>query len=153
MANQSFVVILLWFIQLILFYSIPFIGYIQRIIFSNRITNYSTSTPAETTVDEDEPIAIKSPFKREDRQCLLCKLQITPDYKNARLLSQFQSTYTGRIYGRHITGLCKTKQQQVEKAIKLSQASGFMPIYHKAPEFFTDPKLYDPEKPIRSHPH
>lgn len=114
----------------------------------NRRQNYSSST-----ANEDEPISIKNPYKRENQQCLLCKLNITPNYKNARLLSQFQSVYTGRIYGRHITGLCKTKQAQVERAIKYSQSCGFMPIYHKAPEFFNDPKLYDPEKPTRPHPH
>lgn len=96
---------------------------------------------------------MKNPYKREDRVCLLCKLNITPDYKNARLLSQFQSSYTGRIYGRHITGLCEKKQKDVEKAIKRSQACGFMPTYHKALEFIADPKLYDPEKPIRPHPY
>lgn len=135
--------------------ALSFLGYIQRIIFTNRVANYSTSTPTgtEPAIGEDDPVDMKSPFKREDRQCLLCKLNITPDYKNARMLSQFQSTYTGRVYGRHITGLCNTKQKQVEKAIKLSQASGFMPVYHKAPEFFNDPKLYDPEKPVRPHPH
>lgn len=61
--------------------------------------------------------------------------------------------YTGRIYGRHITGLCKTKQQEVNNAISRSISSGLMPGYHKAPEFFDDPKLYDPEKPIRPHPY
>lgn len=130
-----------------------FLGYIQRIIFATNSTlNYSSTSQNDASV-EDEPIGIKNPYKRENRQCLLCKLNITPDYKNARLLSQFQSTYTGRIYGRHITGLCKTKQTQVENAIKRSQACGFMPLYHKAPEFFNDPKLYVPEKPIRPHPH
>lgn len=130
------------------------IGYIQRIVFAaNSNLNYSNTTQDDASAKADEPIDIKNPYKRENRQCLLCKLNITPDYKNPRLLSQFQSMYTGRIYGRHITGLCRTKQQQVEKAIKQSQACGFMPIYHKAPEFFTDPKLYDPEKPIRSHPY
>lgn len=112
--------------------------------------NYSSSAQ-QSKPDEDEPAAIKNPFKREDPQCVLCRLNITPDYKNARLLSQFQSQYTGRIYSRHITGLCKTKQFQVERAIKNAQACGFMPIYFKAPEFFNDPKLYDHNNPIRPH--
>lgn len=116
--------------------------------------NYSSAVQTESTVvDEDDPVAIKNPYKREDRQCILCKLNITPDYKNARLLSQFQSPYTGRIYGRHITGLCQRKQKLLEKAIILSQGCGFMPVYHKAPEFLDDPKLYDAEKPIRPHPY
>lgn len=106
--------------------------------------------PAHET---DAPVKLKNPFTRENRQCILCKLNITPDYKNARLLSQFQSSYTGRIYGRHITGLCENKQIEVEKAIIRAQGCGFMPTYHKSPEFLADPKLYDPEKPVRPHPH
>lgn len=130
-----------------------FLGYIQRIIGTNRPLNYSSNEQQQSKVDEDEPVAMENPYKREDPQCVLCRLNVTPDYKNARLLSQFQSQYTGRIYSRHITGLCKTKQKQVEQAIKKSQACGFMPGYFKSPEFFDDPKLYDPEHPIRPHPY
>lgn len=103
--------------------------------------------------EEDEPDTIENPFKREVSKCILCRLNIKADYKNPRMLSQFQSRYTGRIYSRNITGLCKLKQKEVEKAIKISQKCGFMPIYFKAPEFFDDPKLYDPENPLRLHPY
>jgi hypothetical protein len=41
-----------------------------------------------------------------------------------RLLSQFVSPYTGRIYGRHITGLCKQKQKLVEEEIEKAQVCG-----------------------------
>lgn len=78
-------------------------------------------------------------------------MSITPNYKNVRLLSQFQSPHTGRIYGRHITGLCKSKQEQVEKEIMKAQVAGFMPYYLKSPEFLADPKLFDPERPLRPH--
>ncbi len=78
-------------------------------------------------------------------------MDIHPDYKNVRLLSQFQSPYTGRIYGRHITGLCKAKQEVVEKEIIKSQSSGFMGTYHKSMDFINDPRLFDPERPIRPH--
>lgn len=130
-----------------------FLGYLQRVALTNNAACYSSEILPKNGNDENEPADMKNPYKREDRLCLLCKLNITPDYKNARLLSQFQSSYTGRIYGRHITGLCEKKQKEVEQAIKLSQACGFMPIYHKALEFIADPKLYDPEKPIRPHPY
>lgn len=136
-----------------------FIGYIQRTtgLLGYRTANYSSATQTvesdATDSDANEPVKLTNPYTRESRECILCKLNITPDYKNARLLSQFQSSYTGRIYGRHITGLCKNKQIEVEKAINRAQACGFMPTYHKAPEFLADPKLYDPEKPIRPHPH
>lgn len=130
-----------------------FLGYIQQLTHKNHTASYVSQALATDIAGENEPANMKNPYKREDRQCLLCKLNITPDYKNARLLSQFQSSYTGRIYGRHITGLCKTKQMEVEKAIKYSQACGFMPTYHKSLEFVNDPKLYDPEKPTRPHPY
>ncbi|KAG4080115.1 hypothetical protein HA402_008186 [Bradysia odoriphaga] len=113
-------------------------------------TSIRTNTES-TTPDGDEPIHIENPFQKEKRQCILCRLNIHPDYKNVRLLSQFQSPYTGRIYGRHITGLCKAKQEEVELQIIKSQSSGHMPSYHKVMDFVNDPKLFDPNRPIRPH--
>lgn len=110
-------------------------------------------TPKDTQLFDgpDEPISMENPYKKEQQVCILCKYDIEPDFKNVRLLSQFQSTYTGRIYGRHITGLCKTKQERVELEIIKAQKAGLMPTYHKAVEFIKDPKLFNPEKPLRSH--
>lgn len=71
-----------------------------------------------------QPIDIKNPYVKEKQQCILCKLGIEPDYKNVRLLSQFQSPYTGRIYGKHITGLCKHKQMRLEQEILKAQSAG-----------------------------
>lgn len=93
----------------------------------------------------------KNPYEREKIICVLCKLGIHPDYKNVRLLSQFQSSYTGRIYGRHITGLCKHKQELVENEIVKAQNCGLMAVYHKKPEYLQDPKLFDPDHPFRPH--
>ncbi|CAH0721322.1 unnamed protein product, partial [Brenthis ino] len=104
-----------------------------------------------TVADEDAPVEIDNPYKKEKPQCILCKLNITPENKNSRLLSQFQSPYTGRIYGRHITGLCKSKQALVEAEIKKAQNCAYMPYYYKDKTFLKDPKLFDPENPIRSH--
>uniref|UniRef100_A0A182JUD6 28S ribosomal protein S18c, mitochondrial n=1 Tax=Anopheles christyi TaxID=43041 RepID=A0A182JUD6_9DIPT len=106
-----------------------------------------------TNVDNnDSPVALKeNPFAKEKVQCILCKHGINPDYKNVQLLSQFQSPYTGRVYGRNITGLCKNRHEQVEREIIKAQNAGFMPTYHKAVEFLNDPKLFDPEKAIRPH--
>lgn len=67
---------------------------------------------------------MKNVYVNEKRQCILCKLNIEPDFKNIRLLSQFQSRYTGRIYGNHITGLCKHKQKRVEEEILKAQNAG-----------------------------
>lgn len=92
-----------------------------------------------------------NPFEKEKLQCILCKMNITPDYKNVKLLSQFQSPFTGRIYGRHITGLCANKQKQVEAEIVKAQSAGLMGYYNKEVIFMKDPKLFDPEKSIRPH--
>lgn len=116
------------------------------------VSHSSTSAPTDqTTSAADEPIEMTNPFEREQKQCVLCKMNLHPNYKNVRLLSQFQSPYTGRIYGRHITGLCKEQQERVEREINRSQRAGYMPSYNKAVEFLQDPKLFDPERPLRPH--
>ncbi|XP_026494537.1 small ribosomal subunit protein bS18m [Vanessa tameamea] len=115
------------------------------------VSTIRPSSNAPLVEDDDAPVDIENPFKKEKVQCILCKLNIVPDYKNYRLLSQFQSPYTGRIYGRHITGLCKTKQTLVEAEIRKAQNCGYMPYYYKDKTFLKDPKLFDPENPIRSH--
>lgn len=102
-------------------------------------------------VEDDAPVSMENPFKKEKKQCILCKLNITPEYKNYKLLSQFQSPHTGRIYGRHITGLCKEKQFLVEAEILKAQNCAYMPYYYKDKQFLKDPKLFDPENPVRSH--
>jgi small subunit ribosomal protein S18 len=68
---------------------------------------------------------MQNPFEREKAQCILCQYKIVPDYKNVKLLSQFVSPYTGRIYGRHITRLCATQQARLEKEIIKSQSAGW----------------------------
>lgn len=113
-----------------------------------------TNLQRSTSSDSDVPVFdMDNPFHRETQKCILCRLKITPDYKNVKLLSQFQSPYTGRIYGRHITGLCKHKQEQVEAEIIKAQRAGLMAAYLKEPCYLKDPKLFDPEKPIRPHPY
>lgn len=113
----------------------------------------SANISNDAKVDPNEPIQIQNPFKREQKKCILCELNITPNYKNVRLLSQFQSRFTGKIYGRHITGLCKNKHEQIEREMMKATRLSLMPGYHKFPEFNDDPKLFDPNNPIRPHPH
>uniref|UniRef100_A0A224Z837 Small subunit ribosomal protein S18 n=1 Tax=Rhipicephalus zambeziensis TaxID=60191 RepID=A0A224Z837_9ACAR len=72
----------------------------------------------ETAVDIDMPdFNMENPFKKEPRQCILCKHNILVDYKNVKLLSQFVSPYTGKIYEKHITGLCQKQQESVKREI------------------------------------
>ncbi|XP_051156669.1 28S ribosomal protein S18c, mitochondrial [Leptopilina boulardi] len=101
---------------------------------------------------EDFPIELdKNPYEKPKIQCILCKHNINPDYKNVRLLSQFQSSYTGRIYGRHITGLCARKQKLVESEITKAQNAGLMPYMTKIIDFVNDPQLFNPDHPSRPH--
>ncbi|XP_069486494.1 small ribosomal subunit protein bS18m [Ambystoma mexicanum] len=90
---------------------------------------------------QDMPVSMENPYKEVPKRCTLCKVDI--DYKNTQLLSQFVSPYTGRIYGRHITGLCAKKQKQISKAIRRAQIMGFMPVTYKDPAFYNDPKICD----------
>ncbi|KAF7409829.1 hypothetical protein HZH68_004210 [Vespula germanica] len=105
----------------------------------------------EFLTEEDMPDLDTNPYMKEKQQCLLCRLNIQPDFKNVRLLSQFQSRYTGRIYGRHITGLCKSKQEKVEKEILKAQNAGLMGYFTKNPRYVNDPPLFDPNRPLRPH--
>ncbi|CAJ0606284.1 unnamed protein product [Cylicocyclus nassatus] len=107
---------------------------------------------ASGSSDPDAPVEIESnPYKKEDRKCLLCRTGIELDYKNARLLQQFVSTFSGRVYDRHITGLCDHQQKKLVETIALSRKAGYMPIFVKDPKYTRDPKLFDPLRPIRPH--
>ncbi|XP_013791731.1 28S ribosomal protein S18c, mitochondrial-like isoform X2 [Limulus polyphemus] len=103
---------------------------------------------------DDMPVRdMKNPYEKEKIKCILCKYGIHVDYKNIRLLSQFVSPYTGRIYDKHITGLCDAQQKKVKQEILKAQNFGFMPTITKEVKFFKDPKLFDPFNPKRPHPH
>ncbi|KAM7368579.1 hypothetical protein PAMP_012905 [Pampus punctatissimus] len=77
---------------------------------------------------DDVLVKIENPYKEPRKGCVLCN--VTVDFKNIQLLSQFISPYTGRIYGRHITGLCGIKQKEVSKAIKKAHSMGTFSSYH-----------------------
>ncbi|XP_012941611.1 uncharacterized protein LOC101851593 [Aplysia californica] len=96
-------------------------------------------------VKNDMPLPdMPDPFAKDYKKCFLCRQDIQLDHKNVRLLSQFVSPYTGRIYGRAITGLCIPMQKQVAKYIKRARMSGFMPFIFKDPRYLKDPQPYDP---------
>ncbi|KAA0190846.1 hypothetical protein HAZT_HAZT010438 [Hyalella azteca] len=106
------------------------------------------------------PIDMTNPYEKKKVQCLLCRYQLKLDYKNMKLLSQFVSSFTGNIYEKHITGLCQEQQDRLVKEIVKSRnagngisVSGFMPHVFKKVEFFRDPKLFDPNNPMKPHPH
>jgi len=129
----------------------------QRILPKNArsiITNYTNEEIPENVIkmrEKDAIVEMNNPFEKTKEQCILCKYQIQPDYKNVRLLSQFISPFTGRVYGRHITALCEKKQFRVEREVLKATRAGFLAGYLKDPVFYKDPKLYDPENPIRPH--
>ncbi|XP_075717292.1 small ribosomal subunit protein bS18m [Rhinoderma darwinii] len=103
---------------------------------------HSTATPDSNFASlEDMPQKMENPFIEPPKQCILCGVPV--DYKNTQLLSQFVSPHTGRIYGRHITGLCGLKQKAVAKAIKRATIMGFMPNTYKDPAYLKDPKICD----------
>lgn len=121
-------------------------------IIRNTSSTSNNDTPNNVAPNNDAPnFDMPNPFEKERVQCILCKSGVPVDYKNVRLLSQFQSAYTGRIYGRHITGLCKKQQEIVEGEIIKAQVAGLMGGYLKHTDFLDDPVLYDVDNPIRPH--
>ncbi|EFN88550.1 28S ribosomal protein S18c, mitochondrial [Harpegnathos saltator] len=115
-------------------------------------SSVENSTESNVAIEDDMPVQLENPYVREKQQCILCKLNIEPDYKNVRLLSQFQSRYTGRIYEKHITGLCEYKQKRVQEEITKAQCAGLMGFMSKKPEYVKDPQLFDPNHPFKPHP-
>ncbi|XP_055035368.2 small ribosomal subunit protein bS18m isoform X1 [Misgurnus anguillicaudatus] len=102
-------------------------------------TRSLTSSQQEPPKKDDMPIKLENPYKQPKKTCILCN--ITVDFKNVQLLSQFISPHTGRVYGRHITGLCGQKQREVSKAIKKARSMGFMSVTLKDPQFIKDPDI------------
>uniref|UniRef100_A0A8D0C225 Small ribosomal subunit protein bS18m n=1 Tax=Salvator merianae TaxID=96440 RepID=A0A8D0C225_SALMN len=105
------------------------------------ISRWRCSSNCEQQVpgDNDMPALMENPYKEPPKKCVLCG--ITLDYKNVQLLSQFISPYTGHILGKHITGLCEKKQQELSRTIKRSKSVGFMSDTYKDPVFRHDPKI------------
>ncbi|KAH0615803.1 hypothetical protein JD844_026338 [Phrynosoma platyrhinos] len=98
-----------------------------------------SSQSQEVSNKADMPVPMENPYKEPPKKCILCG--ITLDYKNVQLLSQFISPHTGKILGRHITGLCEKKQSELSKTIKRARKAGFMSVTYKDPTFLSDPKI------------
>ncbi|CAG9529916.1 unnamed protein product [Cercopithifilaria johnstoni] len=127
-------------------------------ILMNRASSSSSvvaTAVGHNMVEDDDGVVQmrKDPYCKPTRQCFLCGKKIELDYKNARLLQQFVSTFSGRVYDQHITGLCDGQQRRLLETIALSRRAGYMPIFVKDPKYLRDPKLFDPLKPIRPHSH
>jgi small subunit ribosomal protein S18 len=124
--------------------------------------------------DPDRPVLLSSnPYSKEDRKCILCRYNIQLNYKNPRLLQvgiprsvlgrrssyydcalgfqQFVSSFSGRVYERHITGLCTEQYENLLRTIYMSRRAGYMPVMVKEPKFLRDPRLFDPLRPARPH--
>jgi small subunit ribosomal protein S18 len=84
-------------------------------------------------------------------KCVLCTHGIKLDYKNTRLLQQFVSSFSGRVYDQHVTGLCTPQYKTLLRTVKYSRKAGLMPILTKEPKFLRDPKLFDPMYPSKPH--
>lgn len=91
--------------------------------------------------------------QEERRLCMACKHGIQFDYKNFRLISQFTSTFTGKLFGRHVTGLCKKQQRRLEVEYERAVICGYLSLLNKDIEFVKDPKLCDVAHPVRPHKH
>ncbi|KAI1305788.1 28S ribosomal protein S18c, mitochondrial [Halotydeus destructor] len=96
---------------------------------------------------------MENPYKVEKQQCILCKYDIKLNYKNTRLISQFVSSFTGRIYDKHITGLCDKQQEALKYELQKAHRCGLLPKAHKDLRFVKDPTLFDPFKPTRPNPY
>nr|CAG4643672.1 EOG090X0N7H [Ilyocryptus agilis] len=116
------------------------------------VARSASSAGSSQHADPDMPLSdMANPYQKEKRCCILCKYNVKADYKNPRLLSQFVSPFTGKIYERNVTGLCKRQQAIVENEISKSRQAGYMAYMLKKVEYTKDPKLYDPNRPFRPH--
>ncbi|KAF8570101.1 hypothetical protein P879_04656 [Paragonimus westermani] len=114
--------------------------YLPLVVLGRGLASHQLTSRSEREI-EDEPISIPDPYKKVNRKCILCEHNVPLDYKNVRLLSQFVSPFTGRIYGRHITGLCIPMQKRISQLIARSRQFGFMPFESKESVFIKDMRI------------
>ncbi|KAI6177638.1 putative ribosomal protein S18 [Aphelenchoides bicaudatus] len=126
-------------------------------------TEASTVAKIQHERDPDEPVQLAKKSLHQTRKQMFvlpigfCKLvtqniaDVKLDYKNTRLLQQFVSSFSGRVYEQHVTGLCEKQYRTLLRTIKYSRKAGYMPVMTKDPKYLRDPKLFDPMKPIRPH--
>jgi len=107
----------------------------------------------------DLPVEMDDPYTAPASMCILCPRKYaagqapTPHYLNPKLLSQFTSPHTGKLYDSHISGLCSSMQAKVEKEIFKSQSAGLMSTMVKSVEYLQDPQLFNSSRPIKPNPY
>lgn len=124
-------------------------------IFKPSTTSFHSSISVKLCESEnsmkDIPVEMENPFTKEKPKCILCSQDIEPNYKNVRLLSQFVSNFTGKLYGRHITGLCRGKHAKLALEINKARRAGLMGYKVKNPNFLADPNIIHISNPIKPH--
>eukprot|EP00092_Neocalanus_flemingeri_P000172 GFUD01000184.1.p1 GENE.GFUD01000184.1~~GFUD01000184.1.p1 ORF type:complete len:200 (-),score=54.78 GFUD01000184.1:84-683(-) len=141
------------------------------IVMSAPIARTQHPTSAFTAVEEeisstvssmsasDLPEDITDPYAPPPSMCILCPRKYapgqtpTPSYLNPKLLSQFTSPHTGKVYDAHITGLCTSMQAKVQKEVDRSQAAGLMSTRVKCVDYLQDPQLFNSSRPIKPNPY
>ena len=77
-------------------------GIVNQVLLKHSKLNRCLSTTSESiSIDDDSPVEMENPYKSPIRRCVLCGIPI--DYKNAQLLSQFVSTFSGLQYSKKMT--------------------------------------------------
>ena len=116
------------------------------------------TTIAQQSV-KDSPVEMEDPYAPAPTRCILCPDRYepghapTPSYLNPKLLSQFTSPHTGKVYEKHITGLCSKMQAVVEKEALRSIAAGLMSSRVKSPDYLQDPQICNASRPHMPNPY
>lgn len=125
--------------------------------FSKLEEDIQVSVAAQSALDL--PLDMSDPYAAPAQMCVLCPRRYAPghspqpSYLNPKLLSQFTSPHTGKLYDRHITGLCAKMQAQVEKEILRSQQAGLMSTKVKALDYLQDHQIVNASKPHMPNPY
>ena len=83
--------------------------------FSQLEEDIQASVAADSAPDLPVP-EMEDPYAAPALMCVLCPRRYAPgeapkpSYLNPKLLSQFSSPHTGKLYDKHITGLCSKMQ-------------------------------------------
>ena len=125
----------------------------------SKIEDELSSAIALQSAKDAPDLEMDDPYAPAPSTCLLCPKRYAPGhapaphYLNPKLLSQFTSAHTGKVYERHITGLCAKMQAAVEVEILRAQAAGLMSTKVKNIEYLQDPQIVNPSKPYMPNPY